>query len=225
MKDKCALLLTGGRMDKELVSHYFHLLNHEFQVIVIAVDKGLMTADALRIPIDYLVGDFDSLSPELLDKYMDKKKQEEEFQILEFNPVKDATDTQIAIELAIKLKVKEMVILGATGTRMDHALGNIHLLLLPLKEKIKAFIIDTYNKIYLIDQNTTLSKSELYGEFLSLLPFTDVVEGITLIGFKYPLTNKTYFTGDSLGISNEVIEKQSDILLKSGILIVIESKD
>lgn len=225
MKDKKALILTGGTIDKNLVSHYLTKLKATSSLIVIAVDKGLVTADALNIPIDYLVGDFDSLTEELLQKYLDKEKQERDFEVLQFNPVKDATDTQIAIELAIKLEVDEIYVLGGTGTRLDHVIANIHLLLLPLKVNIKGYLLDNHNKIYLLNKGETLKREDLYGNYVSLLPFTDMVEGITLQGFKYPLTDKDYSLGDSLGVSNEVIMEEANILFKSGILIVIESKD
>jgi len=57
------------------------------------------------------------------------------------------------------------------------------------------------------------------------MPLTTEVKEVSLEGFKYPLHKKTLYIGDSLGISNELIDKQAKILLKSGILICIKSKD
>ena len=57
------------------------------------------------------------------------------------------------------------------------------------------------------------------------MPLTTQVEGITITGMKYPLENYTLTIGNSLGVSNEQIEKTAKIKVKDGILIVIKSRD
>jgi len=221
MKNNRILIVTGGTISKEFAKEY---LKDQIFDVVIAVDSGLAYVEELNIPVHYIVGDFDSVSPDLLQKY-ENKVVESSIVIKKFNPIKDATDTQMAIELALELNAEEIVILGATGTRIDHMLANIHLLYLPLNKNIKAIILDEYNKIYLVNQNTTIYKNQLYGPYISLQPFTEVVTEVTLQGFKYPLMKRTMHIGDSLGVSNEVTSAQAKITIQSGILIVIESKD
>jgi thiamine pyrophosphokinase len=70
-----------------------------------------------------------------------------------------------------------------------------------------------------------VSKGKQYGNYISLLPLTEEVTGVTLYGFKYPLTDKTLVIGDSLGVSNELIEDEGIIVITSGTLIVVESMD
>ncbi len=226
MNKKRGLIITGGNISTDFAKSYIerHNLMAE-DTIVLAVDKGLMISNELSIPINYLLGDFDSVPSHLLEKYKELNVERDTFQLLEYNPVKDATDTQIAVDLAIRLGVEEIIILGGTGTRLDHVLANIQILVSPLNENIKAYLVDEHNKIYLLKNNLTLYKNKLHGDYVSLLPLTDVVYGITLEGFKYPLNNKTYYLGDSIGVSNEVVKEEANILLDSGTLIVIESKD
>ncbi|MGB8455764.1 MAG: thiamine diphosphokinase [Anaerocolumna sp.] len=219
MKQNRILIITGGAISIEFAKEYLH--NHRFD-IVIAVDSGLVTARSLDLPIHYIVGDFDSVPRDLIDHY---RKDNSPVIIKEYNPMKNATDTHIAIDLSIELNGGEIVILGATGTRIDHMLANIHLLYLFLDKNIKASIIDEHNKIYLINKNTTIYKNKLHGPFISLQSFTETVTDITLRGFKYPLTKHTMKIGDSLGVSNEVVMEQADIMLENGILVVIEAKD
>lgn len=221
MKNNRILIITGGSISIEFVKDY--LKAHTFDVII-AVDKGLVTADKLNLNLQYIVGDFDSAPSELVQKYKNSISNGSTT-IKEYNPMKDATDTQIAIELAITLNASEIVMLGATGTRMDHALANIYLLTLPLVRDIAAYIIDEHNKIYLLNQNAILYKDKLFGDYVSLQPLTEVVYGVTLEGFKYPLIKRDMKREDSLGISNEVVGESANILLQSGILVVIESKD
>ena len=108
---------------------------------------------------------------------------------------------------------------------MDHAIANIHILKDALEAEIPCQILDEYNRIYLINKEMTLSKDKVYGKYVSLIPLTSTVEGLTLTGFKYPLNHYTLPIGTSLGISNEMIENIAHIEMKNGILIVIESKD
>ena len=75
---------------------------------VIGVDKGLEFLYKHEIKPDYIVGDFDSVSRELVDYY----REELNVPIREFNPVKDASDTEIALRLCLGLNRKSIWILG-----------------------------------------------------------------------------------------------------------------
>ncbi len=79
--------------------------------------------------------------------------------------------------------------------------------------------------IYLVKDNITIHKSKIYGKYISLIPLTTEVEGLTLVGFKYPLKNAKLSIGISLGVSNEILQDIARIELSKGILIVIESRD
>ena len=116
-------------------------------------------------------------------------------------------------------------IVGATGSRLDHVLGNIHLLVLPLQLGISACLIDARNKIYLRKENFKIRKESQFGNYVSLLPFSDRVVGLTLTGFKYPLNHIILSSGNSLGISNEIVEEEAVVELNEGVLLVIESRD
>jgi thiamine pyrophosphokinase len=211
------LIITGGRMEDAFLGG---LAGREKYSMVIAVDSGLAAADRLNLAIDYIVGDFDSVPASILMKYKEKSTP-----IATFPTEKDKTDTQIAIELALMHNAAAIDIVGATGSRLDHTLANIHLLLLPLQVGIPACILDPNNKIYLKDESFIIQKNEQYGNYVSLLPFTDKVDGLTLTGFKYPLNHITLTAGSSLGISNEIKEDKARIELTQGILLVMETKD
>lgn len=166
---------------------------------------------------DYILGDFDSIDKKVLEKYKTQK-------INELKPEKDFTDTEEAINLAINLKSSEIVIIGAIGTRIDHVLANINVLKIALDNNIKAKIINEHNEIELINNELIIEKNNLY-KYISIMPLTTQVEGITITGMKYPLENYTLTIGNSLGVSNEQIEKTAKIKVKDGILIVIKSRD
>ncbi len=211
------LIITGGFIEEAFLRE---LLRKEAYSMIIAADHGLMMADRLHIPLDYILGDFDSVPEEILNKY-----REGSVPIKTYPTEKDKTDTQIAIELALKHAPVTIDLVGATGSRLDHTLANLHLLLLPMQLKVDAFLLDRYNRISLRHSSFYLTKAGQYGDYVSLLPFTGEVRGLTLTGFKYPLEQVTMTLGSSLGISNEIAAEEARVEFNEGILIVFETRD
>jgi thiamine pyrophosphokinase len=211
------LIITGGQVDEAFLKER---VEQEAYSMIIAADHGLLAADRLKLTLDYIVGDFDSVPEQVLAGY-----RETSTPIKTFPTEKDKTDTQIAIELALMHNPSELHLIGATGSRLDHTLANLHLLLLPLQLKVDACILDKNNKIYLRQESFTLLKSRQYGDYISFLPFTGNVNGLTLIGFKYPLNHITLSAGSSLAISNEIAKEEAGVELTEGILVVFETRD
>ncbi|HHT97051.1 MAG TPA: thiamine diphosphokinase [Clostridiales bacterium] len=218
--NKKLLIITGGKIDEDDLKDY--LSTNKIDVII-AVDSGLIIADQLGINVDHIVGDFDSTPIKIFNKYKDMPN------IHVYSPIKDESDTELALDLAKDLclvkGIKQIDILGGTGNRIDHLLANISLLSKTIDDDISTCIIDKKNKIYIKNSNFTIQKCKQYGDFISLIPFSDNVYKLSLKGFKYELQNKTLTKGNSLGISNEIIEDEGFVELEKGILIVIESKD
>lgn len=214
---KRSVIITGGYIDTEFV---LALLKEEKFDCVIGADHGIDFLKKAGIMPDYIVGDFDSTAPGALEYFYQTNVE-----IRKFHPEKDDTDTRIALELAIEIGSTSISILGGTGTRMDHVLGNIQNLTLPMRLGIDCYLIDSHNRIRMINHRTVLKKEEQFGQYVSLLANTTEVTGLTLEGFYYPLEGYTLTGGRALGISNEIIEEQAVISLESGDLIVIESRD
>lgn len=224
MGEKNIVIVSGGTISRKLLVQYINVHSPD---IIIAVDGGLQCIEELNLPVHYIVGDFDTIEHKTLQKYkmLEKMSKQGYPKILSFNPEKDDTDTEIALRLAVSLKPSQIILLGGTGTRLDHTFANIHLLKIALDQGIEAYLLDEHNKVYLIRQSTRVKHCNVYGNYISILPFTTVVRNITLHGLKYPLTNHTMQLGTSLGISNEIIANEALIEFEDGILIVIESKD
>lgn len=172
------VIISGGDIDFEFLKNY--LEKHKSQIII-AVDKGLEALYKLNIIPNHVVGDLDSANADILNYY----KSNDKIDFHEYIPEKDFTDTDIALNLAISLKPSNITILGALGKRMDHALANIHILKSALEAHVPCQILDVNNKIYLIDSFLELEKSKVYGKYVSLIPLTSLVTGLTLTGFKY----------------------------------------
>ena len=171
---------------------------------------------------DYIVGDFDSLPGEILEYY----RQEGEIPIRTYNPVKDATDTKIALDKALEEGSTEIWILGATGTRIDHVVCNLQILKEAWEKKVPVWIVDSRNKIGLpVEKTFSLKKEEQYGTYVSLFPMGETVEGLTLKGFKYPLDHYQLKDREGLGVSNEITADVADVSWEQGVLLMIQSKD
>ncbi len=219
---KTGLIITGGRMDMTFAGHFVEEQRKNFDCVV-AVDAGLSVAEKLRLAPTAVVGDFDTVSPEVLEHFQKQKG------ILwdVHKPEKDETDTELAIHTALKLGCKRLLILGATGGRLDHELSNIHLLKLCLDQGGEAWLYDPKNRVSLLNGERRFRKTEQYGTYVSFIPMTEKVLGITLEGFKYPLFEKNISIGAEAGlcISNEIASEEARITFREGILICVESKD
>lgn len=215
---KRCLIITGGTLDLSFAGSF--LENETFDK-VIAVDGGLEAAKALGLEPDMIVGDFDTVKPPVLEYY----RSREHIVWDTHEPEKDETDTELALMKAQATGCTHIVVLGATGGRMDHMLGNIHLLFPCLQKGIEAYILDAQNRIYLIDGERLFRRSGTWGKYISFVPLTEQVKGITLTGFKYPLYEKDIEIGTSLCISNELSGEEGRITFSDGVLIVVESHD
>lgn len=219
-KKKRALLISGGHINADYTVEYIKGKDYD---IIIAIDGGLKAAESLDIIPDIVVGDFDTIDSGTLNKYAGMK----EVEVIRLNPEKDLTDTQSAIERALSIGADYIEIIGGTGTRLDHTIANIHTLQMMLGRCSEAVITNENNRIRIIEDKYVIKRQEQYGKYVSFLPLTEKVQGITLEGFKYPLKDYEFNikTTLSLGVSNEIIEEEATVSLKSGRLIMIESRD
>lgn len=217
-----AVIFTGGTIDAAVVRHYWEKGRPD---VVIAADRGLEFCHANNIRPDYIVGDFDSIRPEVIAWYRGQKN----IPVDTYRPEKDMTDTDIALEKAISLGADRVTFFGATGTRLDHTLSNIFNLCLLKDQGIRGQILDAHNRIYLpLGKKLVLRRSELFGTSVSLFPVRGEVSGLTLQGFKYPMKNGVLRQGDGgLCVSNCLGEQSGEgrIQWESGDLLVMETRD
>ena len=215
---KIGMIFSGG-----IIEQSFALEEYEKRKpkIVIGVDRGLEFLYQNTILPTHIVGDFDSVNPEVIDYY----KKDTNIPVRQFDPVKDASDTEIAIRLAIELGVEELYILGGTGTRLDHVWANVQTLKVAHDAGVNAYIMDKYNRISLVEQKITLSKENAYGPFFSVFPLGETVSDFSIRGAKYPLENHTLYPYDSLTVSNQFSQDEVHIVFPKGIVILMETRD
>ena len=188
---------------------------------VIAVDGGLSAANLLNIYPDSIIGDFDTVGEDLVDKY----EQGAKATIIRLNPIKDDTDTQYAIKHAMSIGAKEIHIIGGTGGRFDHSLANVFMLKMAYEQDVKVYMYDKINKIHVIDDLVHIKKDPMYDKKISFIQLEGPAIGVTLKGFKYNVSEFDFDTSKEyrIGVSNEFAGEEAEVLIERGTFIVIET--
>lgn len=219
------VIVSGGMIQEDFALDFLKKIQEERKgkkLVLMAADRGLDFFRKNGITPDIADGDFDSLSVEG-KKYLENLKDTE---IIRLQPEKDDTDTQSTLNLAIAKGAENILILGATGGRIDHLIGNLGLLTLGKLKGVSVAIADAQNYICLVKSGTILSKAGQFGKYVSFFSAGEAVEGLTLKGFKYPLNNFCLTTADSgLTVSNEIRDDTAQITYDRGSLMMVMSRD
>lgn len=190
--------------------------------LVVAADGGALKAETLGLRPDAVVGDADSLSPDDLERL-----RGEGIEVIVHPTSKDRSDTELALREAIKRGATRVVIIGATGgLRLDHTLANLLLLALPEFADVDISLIDGASTLRVIGAKGEgeLMLSGSPGDYVSLLPISDNVSGVTTDGLRYPLSDDTLWLGQTRGLSNELVRSAASVSTRSGRLAVLHTR-
>lgn len=208
------LIVSGGKSPgAEIFLEYIKKSQY-----TIAADKGLETFYNNKAVPDMLVGDFDSADKKILDDMIPKIKE-----VKKLNPEKDYPDTWTAINEAVSNGADKIYLLGATGTRMDHMLGNIGLLMVAKDKGVSLEIIDDNNRLYLAENSMKLSGK--YGETISFHALSDEVKGFTIRGARYNIENYNMKLLYPRALCNEFLDTPIEISFDAGNLLILHSID
>lgn len=184
--------------------------------LVIAADSGVDHALALGFSPTVVVGDMDSISEEAR-----RWAATSGATVLEHPVAKDATDLDLALELAAE-RCAEIVVVEGGGGRLDQALGNIMLI---AGEKLAAVTLSAHVGDALV--TVVRDHREIVGapgSTLSLLAVAGPAEGITTTGLRWELSEATLRPGDSLGVSNELVTSPARVSLRAGVLLAVQPR-
>lgn len=208
------LIVSGGDMPSTILLKRYV----DWSDYIICADRGYEALEPLSIVPDLLIGDMDSIS-----KKNKQKLSQLPIEIQLLNPIKDETDTEMAVEYAIRKHTSELRLLGGIGTRLDHTLGNIFLLEKYLKNFSRFEIINEHNWIYLLSRGKHKIINRGY-KYVSFLAITDEVL-ITINNMAYEVDHLCLKRSSPRGISNELIEQEAEITIHNGLALCIYSRD
>jgi thiamine pyrophosphokinase len=183
---------------------------------IVAADGGANWLAAHDITPAVLVGDMDSISPELLATL-----EARNCRIVRYSSHKDETDTELALLEALALGARQITLVGALGGRTDHSLANILLLAMPALRAVRVRIFDGISYLSIIHDVAVLYGQA--GDILSLLPIAGDAEGITTEGLEYPLRQETLPLGPARGVSNVFLQSTARVTVQRGKLLAVHT--
>lgn len=193
------LIISGGnRVRRETL-----LENIKDRYIVVA-DGGIKNLVGTDIIPDEVLGDFDSIDEEG-KSFIEKNN----IKIEKYPSRKDFTDTELCLEVLLKKGADDIIILGATGTRLDHMFSSMFLLERLKKESVAGKFIDDYNEVSFISNETVEVKKNKY-KYLSIVPVSKEV-CLTLKGTEYEVENLKFNRFTTIAVSNEVKDEVAKI--------------
>jgi thiamine pyrophosphokinase len=181
---------------------------------VVAADSGLEQAARLDVEVDLVVGDFDSVDPDLL------AATERAGAAVERHPAaKDHTDLELALLVAQRLGATRVVVAGGWGGRIDHELANLLLLGSPEYASLHLEAIGPGGRIVAVHDRVELTGSP--GDIVTLLAVGRPAHGVRTDGLLYPLRDETLEPGSTRGVSNELVETHATVEVDAGVLLAM----
>lgn len=199
-----ALIVLGGDVPSET------LLTEQMDKaqLTIAADSGLDAYLRYGKMPNILLGDMDSVDEAAKAQY---EKCGGRMQV--YPRMKDDTDGVAALDYAMAAGAKEIILLGALGGRMDHALANCMLLVRGANRGVQVEIVSERERVLLVRGRRSLSGK--VGSLLSLLPLGDA-KIRTLEGLFYPLQDYEMRCDYPIGVSNVFVEEEAVVEVAQG---------
>ena len=231
------VIAAGGDLDPGFTALAVRALKERYassggRLLVCAADRGLEALLQAGISPELLVGDFDSADPGKLERAL----RIPGLKVERHDPVKDASDLELACGTLFRAGAERIFLLGALGGRMDHELANFRLLFHEGLSGHEIVILDPRNRIRCLVPGTghpfeaRLRRESQWGRYISFLPAGGPVTIESLSGVKYPLEKHrlTEQGTPSLTISNEITGGEALIRFTAAPdagLYVIETSD
>ncbi|MBR2761978.1 MAG: thiamine diphosphokinase, partial [Solobacterium sp.] len=140
-------------------------------------------------------------------------------EVMALNPIKDDSDSEAAVDEAVRRGYEKICIAGAFGGRIDHEIVNLRLC---FKYPERVILDERGNYCIALKEGVHIIKKKGY-RYLSV--FAQKRCEITLKGFKYPLDHRVLDETSLYGLSNEILEEEGIIEVHSGMILVIMSRD
>jgi thiamine pyrophosphokinase len=203
---KC-LILANGQPPKKNV---FNFLFKKGYNTLICADGGANSAYKLNLIPDFIIGDLDSIHPKV-KKYYSRKSR-----IIRYSRQSD-TDVEKCLKYAVKNKFTEVILLGATGDRLDHTFCNLGIAL-KFFDKINTRILHQKSLLSVFENKVELDT--IKGELISIYGF-DKKTKLTSRGLKYPLKKSALPFGEKESTSNVATGKKVEIKIHGGKIFII----
>lgn len=205
---KYIVMANGYYGDLDFYKKYF-----SGDEIVLCADGGANYAYKLDLLPAYIVGDMDSINPEVRQHFADRGVP-----IKKFPRRKDFTDTQLVLTRACEMGAKDILLLGTLGKRLDHTMSNLYSAIDLVQKGIKITYLSPSCYIYLVNKEIEIAGE--IGDLISVLSLSEESRGVTTVGLEFPLDHVVLEQRNPYAISNVLNENRGIISVEEGILAV-----
>jgi thiamine pyrophosphokinase len=181
---------------------------------VVAADGGLDRAASLGLAVDVVVGDLDSVSPAALER-----AEANGVRVVRHPLAKDATDLELALDEAVALGAKRVLVVASAAGRLDHLLASLLLLGSGRYEALEVDALVGEALVHVIRGERTMHGAA--GDLVTLLALGEPASGVTTQGLAYPLANESLDAGSSRGVSNVFVGGEATVSLARGVLLAV----
>lgn len=165
-------------------------------VYVVAADSGLKHAKALGVRPDVIVGDFDSVTDDVLAAYRDIAQ-------VRHPPEKDWLDLELALHHLQDKGLTHIVIVGGFGSRLDQSLAALLIAARQVQQGLQVRFHSGERQAFVVAEGQQLSLPVAEGRTFSVLSLLNEAR-VSVSGAKYPLAEAVLEFGVGLGVSNIV---------------------
>jgi thiamine pyrophosphokinase len=189
------------------------------QPIVVAADGGALKAEAIGYPPEVVVGDVDSLDPGQVERL-----RRAGVAVIVHPAAKDESDTELAVAEALGRGATRLVVVGAFGgRRLEHTVANVLLLASERLRGRDICLADGASTLRVVHAGERLEVRGRLRDYVSLLPLTERVGGVTTSGLAYPLSDAVLEQGPARGLSNQLSSTSAAVSIESGRLAVVHT--
>lgn len=183
---------------------------------VIAADSGVDLAIELGLAVSVVIGDMDSASPAALEE-----AERDGARIERYPRDKDATDLELAMDLACENGAGAIVVLGGAGGRVSHLLGIAALLAGEKYAQIRVSWLLPTAEIHVVNEKHPVTLCGNAADLVSLIPIGNDAEGIRTSGLRWALDGATLTSAATVGISNELVADCAEISVTAGTILAV----
>lgn len=209
---KCVIIGGAEIKNYDAIKKYFS--DDDF---FIYCDCGLNHFEKFNLSPNLIIGDFDTYDFNRLENYKFNAD------VIKLPRAKDDTDTIFAVKEGVKRGFDDFILVGVTGGRLDHTLGNIYILLMLERLNKRAKIVDDFSEIEIISPKNPAHVNNKY-KFFSIINISGTTAGLNISNAKFPLNDAEIISEYQYGISNEVLNNSQDAIIniKTGNALLIK---
>jgi thiamine pyrophosphokinase len=219
-REERALIVSGSPVGSapELVAH---LASHVG--FVVAVDSGAEVVRAAGVRPDLVLGDFDSIDPQLLASL-----RAEGVESVAYDAYKDSSDLELALAMLRQRGFTTLIATNVLGGRIDHELAALGNLAASVEQGAKTVLVEETESCVFLTASADRGEGVLGLEFfsapapalISLVPWGG--EAIVSIqGVEWELDHAVLAPASSRGVSNVLRATHVDIKVHAGTVIVV----